>query len=147
MEHIDESTEMQVWQRVAQQPSQRSPELEPILRMSAESAAAYRDLARNATGKTREQLLSLMEGEKANIHCMMGILIAGGAFEPNISYPLPSREAPRRSLTRCVRRCRECYIAFASRVAEPEYGAAFQFMAQREQKQLETTLELLGKQK
>lgn len=146
MEPNNAERERRVWQRVTQSNPEAGAhrDLYPVLQMSAQMAAAYRDLAKFTSGKEKDSLLFLMEGEKSNIAAMKGILVFSGNPVPEIRYPTTPREPRSRTLARCVHCARETYLAYASRLAEPDFGPAFQVLANREQKQLELTLALLG---
>ena len=140
MANIDREQERQIWQRVAGSRENPGSDLDGVLDCAAWLAAAYRQLAGGAGD--RELLMRLTETEKSNIACMKGMLMMDGKPIPRLRYPDLRGEHRNRLLAQCVRRCREEYTAYASRLAEPEFGAAFQALAAREQEQLARTLEL-----
>ena len=140
MEYIDREQERQIWQRVAGNREMADSDLNGILSCAAWLAAAYRQLAEG--GRDRDTLMRLSETEKANIACIQGMLIMAGKPTPPLRYPDMRGERRNRLLAQCVRRCREEYMAYASRLAEPEFGVVFQVLAAREQEQLARSLEL-----
>lgn len=141
LDYIDREQERQIWQRVAGNQEPVHSDLEDVLATAVWLAAAYRHLAGNSGD--RETLMRLMETEKANIACMKGMLILSGKPVPQLRYPDMTGERRSRLLAQCVRQNRKEYMAYASRLAEPEFGAAFQVLAARAQEQLVKTLELL----
>lgn len=145
MKNVNQEQERRVWERVVRQSGESAPdrELEQLARIAAENAAGYRDLAREATGKQKEDLLALMEGEKRNVETLQGAAAYRGETL-NVSYPPSARDSGARILRRSIRRCRELYIGFVSREAETELGPVFQTLADRERKHMALTMELLG---
>ena len=129
-----ERTEQEVWQRVAAAHGAAPGDLEAALDHALWLCAAFRVLGS----------AELARREAASAACLRGMLwILGRPAGERRRLEL-GREPRRRLLNQCVRRCREAQMIYASRLADPDFGAAFQILSQREQEQLTQTLELLG---
>lgn len=136
--------EQRIWQRVTGVPSPPG-ELECVLRLVTQSVSAFRELSKAASGRDRELLATLSEGARATAAALRGILLFSGDSLPDLRFPSPVGESRNRVLSGCIHRSRQIQIAFASRIAEPEFGPAFQALAAREQMQMARALELLGR--
>lgn len=133
--------ERQVWQRVNRQEAPSRESLRPWLLSALEAAADYRHLAQNSSGRRREILVRLAEGEEAAAACLRGMLaVSGSKVSP--SPPAPNKR-PKVLLYR-LRQCRESYRFYSGCAADPEYGAVFQRLALRQGEQMALLLTLLG---
>lgn len=140
-----ENGENAVWQRVfAGQSSPPPRELEQLVWECADLAARYGLLMERSSGKQRELLRQLREGEQANLAALLGILrLARRAMAP----PTPlagKREPPARVLEGCWHRTRRCLVEYAARAAEPEFGPVFRSLADREAEHCALLVRLLG---
>ncbi len=133
--------ERQVWQRVNRQEVPARESLRPWLLSALEAAADYRRLAQNSSGRRREILNRLTEGEEAAAACLRGMLAVSGvkAAPPSLA---PNKR-PKVLLYR-LRQCRESYRFYSGSAADPEYGAVFQRLALRQGEQMALLLTLLG---
>lgn len=141
MGHISPHRERQIWQRVSQAAPPSREEVRPWMLAAMEAAAGYRQLAQSAGGRRKEQLLRLAEGEENAAACLRGMLTAAGG--KSIPAALPPRKGSGGLFLR-LRQCRESYRFYAGSAADPEYGAVFQHLAQRQGEQLELLLILMG---
>lgn len=145
MDNYDPNTEQQVWQRVFARPVEpQGEDLRVLLLAAMELSASYRYLSGVLTGKQREQVKMLFEGEQANIACLKGIGMLSGRGDEILKIWNPSREPARRILEKCYHSTRRCLIEYTARSADSEFGAVFQKMAEREGKHCATVAELLG---
>lgn len=146
MDKNDQNVERQVWQRVlAQPPAQTGREdLRMLMLAVMETAAGYRLLTGMLTGKARERVRGLWEGEQANLACLRGMQrLSGGGEDKSKTIPLPSEPA-RKLLEKSFYRTRRAMAEYAARLADPEFGVVFQAMADREQAHCVVLVELLG---
>lgn len=133
--------ERQIWQRVTQQDTPSRESLRPWLLSALEAAADYRRLAQSSSGKRRELLTRLAEGEEAAAACLRGMLAVSG----NRVSPSPPASSKRtKVLLYRLRQCRESYRFYSGCAADPEYGAVFQRLALRQGEQMALLLILLG---
>ncbi len=133
--------ERQVWQRVSRQEAPSREALRPWLLSALEAAADYRRLAQNSSGRRREMLSRLAEGEEAAAACLRGMLAVSGIHAATPAFP-PSKR-PKVLLYR-LRQCREAYRFYSGSAADPEYGAVFQRLALRQGEQMALLLTILG---
>lgn len=146
MEKMDRNAEQQVWQRVfARPPMQPGREDLRMLMLSAmELAAGYRLLAGTLAGRTGEQAKRLLEGEQANIACLKGMQhLAGGAEGKPKALGAPGGPA-RKVLEKSYYETRRALTEYTARLADPEFGAVFQKMADRERGHCAILVEMLG---
>lgn len=133
--------ERQVWQRVNRQEAPSRESLRPWLLSALEAAADYRRAAQNNSGRRRELLTRLAEGEEAAAACLRGMLAVSG-IRVTPSPPAPNKHS--KVLLYRLRQCRESYRFYSGCAADPEYGAVFQRLAQRQGEQMALLLTLLG---
>ena len=141
-----ENQEREVWQRVFGQPAApRSREDLPALAAEVrELAALYRQLMKGTSGKLREKLGQLYEGELANLACLKGMAVLSGT-PMGRQPPLPDRKEPMgKALKKACHRTRRALVEYTARSADPEFGAVFRQMAARAEKQWALAAELLG---
>lgn len=145
MEQFDPAVEQQVWQRVMGKPGPMLGEdLRPLMQMVQELAAVYRRLAGQSTGRSRELLRRLQEGEMANLACLKGIQTLRGGPMPK-GNPLPGdREGAGKALEKCYHRSRRLTGEYTARSAEPEFGGVFYEMAERERRLCALAAEAIG---
>lgn len=146
MENMNRNTEQQVWQRVfAQLQAQPGQEDLRMLALSAmELAAGHRLLTGLLTGSAREQAVRLWEEELANIACLKGMQRLSGGAEVTGRMPNAPKEPARRLLEKSYHRTRRAVTEYTARLADPEFGAVFQKMADREREHCAVIAELLG---
>lgn len=136
--------EQKVWQRVLSGPGESGEDLRPLLQLAAETAMDYYHLLRRASGKTREPLQQLYDRARVNLNCLRGLqtLRFGSAGK---RLPQPDGGASlRKTLEKCYHRTRRAMTEYTARSAEPEYGAVFAVMAQRERDNAALIAEILG---
>ena len=140
-----ENAENTVWQRVFGGPDNPpSQELGQLIRETSGLAQRYGQLMGTYSGKQRELLRQLREGETANLACLRGILCLAGTPVP-VPVPLPgSREPAARTLERCWYQTRRCLVEYTARSAEPEFGPVFRSLADREAEHCVLLARLLG---
>ena len=145
MDMMDPNTQRQVWDRVFSQPGEQPRnDLRPMLMAAMELAAAYRYLLGTLTGKQRERLRGLYEGELANIAALRGISILAGQGEEVLKLWSPAKEPGRKLLETCYHRTRRCMTDYMSRSAEPEFGMVFRKLSDREGEHCAALAEILG---
>lgn len=146
MDQIDQDIEQKVWQRVLAQPQARSgrEDLRSLMLAALETAEIYRLLAGMLTGKARERVNGLWEGEQANAACLRGMQrLSGGTAEKGAALRLP-KESARRLLEKSYHRTRRAMTEYTSYLADPEFGVVFQQMADRERAHCAVIAQLLG---
>ena len=139
-QHLQE----RVWQRVMAAPGDSREDLRPLMHPAAENAMEYYALTKRATGKTREALQKLYDRARVNLNCLRGLqsMRFGTAGK---SAPQPSSgENLRKTLEKCYHRTRRAIMEYTARSAEPEFGAVFAVMADRERENIALIAELLG---
>ncbi len=115
-----------------------------LMLAAMETAAGYRLLTGMLTGKAREQVRGLWEGEQANLACLQGMRrLSGGSGDKRKNISLPSEPAGK-LLEKSFYRTRRAMAEYAARLADPEFGVVFQAMADREQAHCAVLIELLG---
>ena len=136
--------EQRVWQRVrgTKEPD-AGPEEKQLLLEAMEMAAVYGALLKNASEQSRELLLRLQEGERANIACLKGIARLRRQELPGKILP-PGREPPQKMLERCYHRSRRAMLAFLAQSAVGEFGEVYRAMADREGRHCAWLAQLLG---
>ena len=149
MEHVDKAMENRVWQWVQarQEPAgeiQRRENLKPWILAAQENTAAYRSLSLQLIGKPWEGLRRL-EAESCRLtHSLRGICALRG--EQVKLTPLPSpREAPRRSLEKCLRRTLRMRQALEGLCADGEYGPVFRSLLRMTEDHCASLTEMLGR--
>lgn len=144
MESIDPKVERQVWQRVLKQPEPSRGDLRALELAALEAAAVYRKLAGTFTGKTREKIRRLYDGQMETAVCLKGIgrLSGGGSGKKaNVSAPDEPAFKALEKQYHCARRAMTEYTA---RTVDGEYGAVFQRMADIQREACWVLAELLG---
>lgn len=145
MENMDPNVEQQVWQRVFAQPqNQGRDDLRGLMLSAMEAAAAWRYLAGMMTGKARERVKQLYEGEQANIACLKGMhILSGGTGELPRAVSGP-KESTRKVLEKSYHRTRRAMAEYMARSVDGEFGEVFREMARREGEHCALIAELLG---
>lgn len=145
MENREPNMEQQVWQRVlARTEEPARDDLRGLLLAAMELAGVYRYLAGMMTGKARERLKGLYEGEMANAACLKGIGILSGRGEEALKIWNPPGEPVKKALEKCYHRSRRAMTEYMARSAEAEFGTVFRKMADREGEHCAVIAELLG---
>lgn len=145
MEMFDPAAEQQVWQRVlARQETRSDTTLRAMEQAAMELAACFRRLSGTLTGRQRELVRQLQEGEQANAAALRGIARLCGSEEEVLKPWNPGKAPPRRLLEACYHKARRCMVDYLSRSAEPEYGAVFRLLSDREARHCLLLAELLG---
>lgn len=145
MDKQDQSIEQQVWQRVhsSREETVRN-DLRQLQREAMELAAVYRALAGQLSGRSREQVLELHRGEKANAAALAGIGILSRQRGENLKLWQPGKESPQKALERCYHRTRRIMTEYMARSADGEFGVVFERMAKRAGEHCLLIAELLG---
>ena len=144
MEGFDPKVERQVWQRVLGNAEQPRGDLRALLLAAMEAAAVYRKLAGGASGRNREKLRRLYDGQMETAACLRGIgrlSGAGDARAVNISTPAEPIGKALEKRYHCTRRALTEYTA---RTVDGEFGAVFQRLADIQREQCVLLAELLG---
>jgi hypothetical protein len=145
MDKQDWNTEQQIWQRVRgtrEEPPKN--DLRQLQREAMELAAVYRGLLMQMTGKQREQVAKLHQGERTNAAALSGIGVLSRRSREQLKLWQPGKEDPGKQLERCYHRTRRCMTEYMARSAEPEFGVVFERMAKREGEHCVLLAELLG---
>ena len=140
----DGNMENRVWQRVFAGPGESGEDLRPLIHGAAETAMDYHYLLRRYSGRNREALQQLYDRARVNLNCLRGLqsLRFGASAKGN---PMPGSGEPMGVvLQRCYHRTRRAMTEYTARSAEPEFGAVFQVMAEREKENAALIAELLG---
>ncbi len=137
--------ETQVWQRVFAGPGGPPPQdLGELLRDSTALAARYSRLMEGTTGKRRELLRQLREGERDNAACLLGISQLAGTPMILPAPPPRGREPAVRVLSQCWHQTQKARLEYMARSAEPEYGPVFRILADREAQHCTWIAQLIG---
>ena len=145
MDKQDWNAEQQIWQRVRANREEGSKnDLRQLRREAMELAAVYRGLLSRMTGRQREQVARLHQGEQANAAALAGIGILSHQNREQLKLWQPGKEEPQKLLERCYHRTRRCMMEYMARSAESEFGVVFEKLAKREGEQCSIIAELLG---
>ena len=146
MERLDGTMEERIWQRVLGQPGpeQMGEDLRPLMQQVQEQMGAYKKMWSQASGRSRELLRRLQEGERENFACLRGIQLLRNAPAPKGDL-LPGGGGPaRKILERCYHRSRRLMGEYTARSASSEFGAVFYGMAERQRMLCALVAETLG---
>lgn len=147
MENRESNGEQQVWQRVfAQDMAQPRNDLRERMAAVVELLSVYRHLLSVYTGKRREQLRRLYEGEQSNLARLKGISALSGGGGEVLKLWQPGKEPEKKLLIQCYHKTRRCMVEYMSHSAEPEFGMVFRTLADREGTHCAILAELLGSQ-
>ena len=145
MDKQDWDTQQQVWQRVrAGREEGPKNDLRKLQQEAMELAAVYRSLSSQMTGRRRELVMKLYQGERANASALAGIGYLSRQGGENLKLWQPAMEDPGKMLERCYHRTRRCMTEYLARSADGEFGAVFDRMAKREGEHCCMIAELLG---
>ena len=145
MEKDHPNREQEVWQRVMQRQEEAAAMDMRRLRMTAmELAGSFRQLMGLLTGRKRELARQLYEGEMANAAALKGVSQLCGNREEALKLWHPAKEHSSRLLETCYHKTRRCMTDYLARSAEPEYGAVFRLLSEREARHCLILAELLG---
>lgn len=145
MEHRETTQEQLIWQRVFATPECRaSDSLEPLLQLSAQTAADCRYLLGKTAGRLKEPLRQLLEGEQAVSATLSGVCLLSGGEPPRSRQLPPARDTAVRMLQHCYHRCRRCTVELAAREIDSECGAVFRQLKTREEAHCALITEMLG---
>lgn len=144
MEQLDPEMAARVWQRVQGRQEPVGEDLRPLMQTVQELAAAYRRLAGQTSGRSRELLRRLHEGQMANLACLRGIqILRGGPMPKGNTLPM-GKEGTGKALEKCYHRSRRLAGEYTARSTEMEFGGVFYEMAERERKQCALAAEAIG---
>lgn len=149
MNGFDQQKASRVWQRVQQSgQSEKQPErleeLPELMMHEWETAAAYRQLARQFQGKENELYQCLARQEQRHAACLGGMHVLIHGEKCPAANPQPLREPPERTLHRCYGIHLRALKAYESRGDDPEYGPVFSELARQEREHCFAVLELMG---
>ena len=145
MDDVRETAQQQVWKRVFQR--QEEPprdDLRSLQMAAAELVSLYRYLQGVTTGKQRELVRLLYEGETATLAALKGVGVLSGKGEEVLKLWNPGKETGRHLLEKCYHKTRRCMVAYMGNSAEPEFGAVFRALADREARHCLLLAQLLG---
>lgn len=147
MESKEQNSHQEVWNRVfARQEQAHQETLHSLLNAALEQAGAYRQLAAVLSGKAKDQAKALYDGQIQTIRCLKGIGLLSGGTEEVLKLWSPARESSRKLLEKCYHRSRRAMVAYMSLAAEPEFGAVYRSLADREGQHCAMIAEILGMQ-
>ena len=139
-----ENMEQRVWQRVLSGPGESGEDLRHLMHAASENAMCYFHLLRRATGRNREALQRLYDRARVNLNCLRGLQTLRFGTAGKLT-PLPAAgESLEKALEKCYHRTRRAMTEYTARSAEPEFGAVFAVMADRERDNAALIAELLG---
>lgn len=146
MEQFDGAMEERVWQRVLGQPGPEpsGEDLRPLMQQLQEQLGAYKKLWSQASGRSRELLRRLQEGERENLACLKGIQTLRGGPMPKGNPLSGGREPAEKTLERCYHRSRRLMAEYTARSAGAEFGGVYHVMAERQRVLCALTAEVLG---
>ena len=149
MEQVDKNMESRVWQRVqsrqeVQEEQPRRDNLKPWVLAAQENTAAYRSLSLQLIGKQWEGLRRLELESSRMTQSLRGLYVLRGEQVRLTPLPTP-REAPRRSLEKCLRRSLRMHRELESRCADPELGPVFRSLCRKTEDHCAVLTEMLGR--
>ena len=148
MDRPERQAEQAIWERVTQRAeASRGEDLRTLLLACMELTGAYRHLAGQFSGKARERIQQLREGEVTNLACLKGIAILSGQGGELLKIWNPTGKPGTKLLEKCYHRTRRSMIEYMARTADGEYGTVFQKMADREAQHCAWLAELIGSTK
>lgn len=140
----EQNMERRVWNRVLSGPGESGEDLRPLMHAASENAMDYYHLLRRASGKHREVMQQLYDRARVNMNCLRGLQsLRFGSAAKQASLP-GTGEPTGKILERCYYRTRRAMTEYTARSAEPEFGAVFAVMADRERSNAALIAELLG---
>lgn len=135
----------QVWQRVfARQEVPLGEDLRGLQMAVMERMVAYRTLAGKLTGKPKELVWQLHEGEQRTLAALKGVAQLSGRGGEVLKPWNSQREQPVKMLEKCYHKTRRGMTEYMARSAEPEFGVVFQKLAQRAGEHCAILAEVLG---
>lgn len=139
---MEKDTERQVWQRVlGQQTLPGREDLRALELAAGETAAACRHLMKLVKG---ERIRSLAAGAQTNAACLRGMRrLSGEAVQKRRAIAPPAGTAEK-LLQWCYYQTRRAMVEYTARAGDPEFGAVFQEMADREREHCAWIAEMLG---
>ena len=141
---MDKEMEVRVWQRVLSGPGQSGEDLRHLMHAASENAMDYWHLLRRATGRNREALQMLYDRARVNLNCLKGLQTLRFGTPGKLTQLPATGETMRKVLETCYHRTRRAMTEYTARSAEPEFGAVFLVMANRERDNAALIAELLG---
>ena len=150
METVDRQKAARVWERV-----QAQPQSQPVQRLEAKAllgliagesadASAYLQLSRRFSGQQSATLRKLYEQEQSHVACLRGIYTLLTGEQPAVPEVQSRLESTGAALRRCYGREMQCLAAYEARRGDPEYGAVFARLAEREQEHCHILLTIIG---
>ena len=144
MDGFDPKVERQVWQRVRSQPEPPRGDLRALLLAAMEAAAIYRKLIGSTSGKKRETLHRLYEGQMETAACLRGIgRLSGAADTKAVNVPAPGDPAGK-ALEKQYHTARRTMAEYTARTVDGEFGAVYQHLADIQREQCVLLTRLLG---
>ena len=143
MDTFDWNTEEEVWRRVLAAPGAMGEDVLALLEPAMDAAGDYGFLSCELRGPAREKAAQLLCRQRETVLCLRGILRLCGGQEPPRSCRNRERNMEK-CLRNCCRRARQAAREYTSRTAAPDFGAAYQVLASRENENITTLLALLG---
>ncbi|MDD5863766.1 MAG: hypothetical protein PUD80_03895 [Firmicutes bacterium] len=140
---MDQNVEKQVWQRVLGQAENPRRDLRALELEALEAAAVYRSLSGVFTGRSREQVRQLYDGQMETVVCLRGIgrLSGGVGKAAQISAP---EEPVGKALEKRFHCARRAMTEYTARTVDGEFGAVFQHLADLSRRECVLLAELLG---
>jgi len=140
----EQNMENRVWNRVLAGPGESGEDLRHLMHAASENAMDYYHLLRRASGRNKEALQRLYDRARVNLNCLQGLQTLRFGTAAKL-HPLPQTGEPMgKLLEKCYHRTRRAIMEYTARSAEPEFGAVFAVMADRERDNAALIAELLG---
>ena len=144
MERIERGMEAQVWSRVMGPPEAQREDVRSLLLTAWEAASVYRHLTGLLAGKTRDQVKKLQDRATESVAALKGLqLLSGDRSGKLLPVPIP-KEPARRLLEKSFFRAKQLMTEYTARALDPEYGAVYQQLADRERENSILIAQLLG---
>jgi len=134
----------QVWQRVFAGAPAKREDFRGLLMAAMELAALHRQLTQVLTGSPRERAKRLLEGEQTNVSSLRGMQLLSGGGMPSPKALTAPKEPARKMLEKSYHLTRRALTEYTARLADPEFGAVFGVMADRERQHCAQIAATLG---
>lgn len=149
MEKMDQELQKRVWQRVQNREGTGTPHparenIRPWMMAAQENAAVYRQLSRQLSGRSAEQLRRLEQESMRGVACIKGLCRLRGE---NATLPpqKPGKEPVRRALEKCYYREHWLWEEAERRSYDPEYGPVFRQLTRQTGEHCAVLAEILGR--
>ena len=146
METIDPGKVASVWQRVHPEAGHmtNTSGLSELIAQQLSAALAYSQLSRQFRGTAAQILGRLQEEKRTQAACLKGIYRLMNDTLPNIKVSPEPQRNPETALRRCYLTEQQSLMQYRKHSTDPEFGAVFSQLANRELELLLLILELLG---